>query len=162
MTYRFGPYLLDSISQRLHRGAQAKPVPGKLFEILVMLLHADGGVVTKDEFFEALWPAGSVSDANLAQHVFMLRELLEEKPSRPMILTVARKGYRLAVPVESKGGLTMKGTCEACNAALEPAGEAYVCSFECTFCRSCADARERRCPNCGGELVARPRRFTTA
>jgi len=34
-----------------------------------------------------------------------------------------------------------------------------ICSFECTFCRACAETRLRgRCPNCGGELVARPRR----
>jgi hypothetical protein len=32
-----------------------------------------------------------------------------------------------------------------------------ICSFECTFCRHCADAVLRgRCPNCGGELVRRP------
>jgi hypothetical protein len=32
-----------------------------------------------------------------------------------------------------------------------------ICSFECTFCRACADARlQGRCPNCGGELVRRP------
>jgi DNA-binding winged helix-turn-helix (wHTH) protein len=134
-------------------------MPGKLFEVLVMLLRADGGVVTKEAFFEALWPDGTASDANLAQHLFMLRGFLEEERDRPMVLTVQRKGYRLAVPVESKGGLAMKGTCETCHAVLEPAGEAYMCSFECTFCRSCADERERRCPNCGGELVARPRRF---
>jgi hypothetical protein len=32
-----------------------------------------------------------------------------------------------------------------------------ICSFECTFCRDCTDATlGGRCPNCGGELVARP------
>jgi hypothetical protein len=34
-----------------------------------------------------------------------------------------------------------------------------VCSFECTFCRDCAETVLRgRCPNCGGELVPCPRR----
>jgi hypothetical protein len=37
-------------------------------------------------------------------------------------------------------------------------GEAYICSFECTFCRNCAFEMHHRCPNCGGELVSRPRR----
>ncbi|NYT61504.1 DUF1272 domain-containing protein [Alcaligenaceae bacterium] len=37
--------------------------------------------------------------------------------------------------------------------------EARICSFECTFCATCADsALKGICPNCGGELVARPRR----
>jgi hypothetical protein len=52
----------------------------------------------------------------------------------------------------------MRSDCERCGAALGPDGDARICSFECTFCVSCADAMERVCPNCGGELVARPRR----
>ncbi|TMJ03603.1 MAG: DUF1272 domain-containing protein [Bacillati bacterium ANGP1] len=32
-----------------------------------------------------------------------------------------------------------------------------MCSFECTFCRDCAESvLSGRCPNCGGELVRRP------
>ena len=32
-----------------------------------------------------------------------------------------------------------------------------ICSFECTFCRDCAQTTlGGRCPNCGGELAARP------
>jgi hypothetical protein len=35
--------------------------------------------------------------------------------------------------------------------------DARICSFECTFCADCADARlGGRCPNCGGELLRRP------
>jgi uncharacterized protein len=38
-----------------------------------------------------------------------------------------------------------------------------ICSFECTFCRDCATAAlAGSCPNCGGELVARPRRPAAA
>ena len=56
--------------------------------------------------------------------------------------------------------LQLRPNCECCNRDLPPAAEdAVICSFECTFCRSCADTRlNGRCPNCGGELVARPRR----
>jgi hypothetical protein len=54
--------------------------------------------------------------------------------------------------------LEMRGECERCGAALQPDGEARICSFECTFCGSCADAMDATCPNCGGELVPRPRR----
>jgi hypothetical protein len=37
--------------------------------------------------------------------------------------------------------------------------EARICSFECTFCASCAEGRlGGKCPNCGGELLPRPRR----
>lgn len=54
--------------------------------------------------------------------------------------------------------LQLRPNCECCDADLPPAsGDAMICSFECTFCRTCADERlHGRCPNCGGGLVARP------
>ncbi len=54
--------------------------------------------------------------------------------------------------------LAMKPNCEKCEAGLPPDGEAFICSYECSFCRDCAAAFELRCPNCGGELLLRPRR----
>jgi hypothetical protein len=56
-------------------------------------------------------------------------------------------------------GLEMRTACERCGAALAPDGEARICSFECTFCAACSDELEGVCPNCGGELVVRPRRI---
>jgi hypothetical protein len=57
--------------------------------------------------------------------------------------------------------LEMRGACERCGAALVDDRPAAICSYECTFCVACADAMDRTCPNCGGELVARPRRRVT-
>lgn len=56
--------------------------------------------------------------------------------------------------------LEMRPNCECCDRDLPAdAGGAYICTFECTFCTSCATDRLRgRCPNCGGELVPRPDR----
>lgn len=54
--------------------------------------------------------------------------------------------------------LEMRTTCERCDAPLAAVGAAVICSYECTFCPACSDAMAARCPNCGGELVARPRR----
>ena len=51
----------------------------------------------------------------------------------------------------------MRPVCERCQAALPADGEARICSFECTFCVACAGKLDHVCPNCGGELVARPR-----
>ena len=54
--------------------------------------------------------------------------------------------------------LQLRPSCECCDRDLPPAStEAMICSFECTFCRSCAETvLGGRCPNCGGELVRRP------
>ena len=54
--------------------------------------------------------------------------------------------------------LEMRETCEKCAAGLAWGAEARICSHECTFCPDCATAMAQICPNCGGELVARPRR----
>lgn len=54
--------------------------------------------------------------------------------------------------------LEMRERCEKCDAALTPDGQAAICSFECTFCPPCRDEMVGTCPNCGGELVTRPRR----
>jgi hypothetical protein len=54
--------------------------------------------------------------------------------------------------------LKMKADCEKCHAPTPKAGEARICSFECTFCPACAEAMNQTCPNCGGELLPRPKR----
>ena len=54
--------------------------------------------------------------------------------------------------------MTMKDACERCQTTLPADGEAYVCSYECTFCLACRTALAAVCPNCRGELVRRPTR----
>lgn len=56
--------------------------------------------------------------------------------------------------------LQLRPNCECCNRDLPASStDALICSYECTFCRDCVDGALRgKCPNCGGELVTRPRR----
>ena len=54
--------------------------------------------------------------------------------------------------------LEMKPQCEKCSADLGHEDEAYVCSYECTFCPECTHGMNDTCPNCGGELLRRPKR----
>jgi hypothetical protein len=60
--------------------------------------------------------------------------------------------------------LQMRPGCECCDRDLpaDVAG-AWICSFECTFCSDCAQAKfAGRCPNCGGQLLPRPTRVGDA
>jgi len=70
--------------------------------------------------------------------------------------------YQIPPPVETSGesavALIMKPECEKCKAALPAESIAWICSYECTFCEACKLEMKTVCPNCGGELVRRPRR----
>ena len=54
--------------------------------------------------------------------------------------------------------LELRPVCENCNAALPPhSTDAMICTFECTFCKSCAEnILDNVCPNCGGGFSSRP------
>jgi len=56
--------------------------------------------------------------------------------------------------------LELRPNCECCDRDLPPdSDQARICSFECTFCGSCADGvLGGVCPNCGGRLTTRPTR----
>ena len=52
--------------------------------------------------------------------------------------------------------LELRPSCERCDVDLPPdSAEARICTYECTFCADCAEAMGA-CPNCTGNLVARP------
>jgi hypothetical protein len=54
--------------------------------------------------------------------------------------------------------LELRPHCENCQTSLPPESEeARICSFECTFCRSCVEGILLNvCPNCGGGFERRP------
>ncbi|BAY83885.1 hypothetical protein NIES267_33790 [Calothrix parasitica NIES-267] len=54
--------------------------------------------------------------------------------------------------------LELRPICENCRKLLPPDSlEARICSFECTFCRTCVEGiLQNVCPNCGGGFVPRP------
>ncbi len=54
--------------------------------------------------------------------------------------------------------LQLRPTCENCNKSLPPESiEAYICSYECTYCNACVEnILHNVCPNCGGGFQQRP------
>jgi hypothetical protein len=59
--------------------------------------------------------------------------------------------------------LALHPNCEWCDCDLPNESTlARICTFECTFCAACAEQLQHTCPNCGGELVPRPRRPSAA
>lgn len=54
--------------------------------------------------------------------------------------------------------LEIRPNCEHCNKDLPNSStEAMICSFECTYCKTCAiNLFENVCPSCAGNFVSRP------
>jgi hypothetical protein len=54
--------------------------------------------------------------------------------------------------------LELRPNCECCDRDLPPdSADAMICTYECTWCRDCADnVLHGVCPNCGGNLQPRP------
>jgi hypothetical protein len=59
---------------------------------------------------------------------------------------------------EDRAMLELRPNCECCDRDLPARStEARICTYECTFCASCAETVfAGLCPNCGGNFVPRP------
>ncbi len=60
--------------------------------------------------------------------------------------------------------LDLRPNCECCDKDLPAEStKAVICTFECTFCISCAESVFNYiCPNCSGNLTKRPIRPVAA
>ncbi|HEY1976952.1 MAG TPA: tetratricopeptide repeat protein [Candidatus Baltobacteraceae bacterium] len=98
--YVFGPFRLDPARGLLTYGSEVVPLPERLFALLLVLIQANGSVVSRRELAGVISSGEPVSEANLSQHVYMLRRILGERAKdRLYIMTAHNKGFRFASPV---------------------------------------------------------------
>jgi DNA-binding winged helix-turn-helix (wHTH) protein len=71
----------------------------RAFDLLLVLLAADGSLVTKDELHSRVWPGIVVAEENLKVHICALRKALGE--DRDFIRTEFGRGYRFTAAVRS-------------------------------------------------------------
>lgn len=95
--YAFGSFRFDPARSTLYHGDALVPLPERLGQILALLLRANGMVIDKTTI-ASIWPGCAVSDVNLWQHMYMLRQLLYERTGRNLVATVRGRGYRFVVP----------------------------------------------------------------
>jgi predicted ATPase/DNA-binding winged helix-turn-helix (wHTH) protein len=82
--------------RRLHVGSRA-------FDILELLLNANGALVSKDEIMRTVWPKTIVEENSLQVHICALRKALGT--DNDLIRTVTGRGYRLLqVPIHKNEG----------------------------------------------------------
>ena len=112
---RFGPFHVDRQRQQVYRGGNKLRLQGKVYQVLLVLIHNQGEVVTRDQLKQALWPADTHVnyDANVNTTVNKLRQALGESTDKPAYIeTIPRRGYSFI------------GTAEFSDAPFPQQGEA--------------------------------------
>ncbi len=100
---RFGAYQLDLQAGELHKDDRRIRLQEQPFQVLQMLVERSGLVVSREEIQHKLWPNDTVVefDHGINTAIKKLRNALNDSADKPKYIeTVARRGYRLLVPVE--------------------------------------------------------------
>jgi eukaryotic-like serine/threonine-protein kinase len=99
---RFGRYELDLIAGELYAERQRIPLQEQPLQLLRMLVGRPGEVLSRDDIRRQLWPNGTMVefDDSINTAIKKLRLALGDSAEEPRYVeTVARRGYRLMVPV---------------------------------------------------------------
>ena len=104
---RLGPFKLDLKAGELYKDGRRLRLQEQPFRILEMLVEHSGEVVTREELQKKLWPNDTIVefDHSINAAIKRLRDALGDTAEEPKYVeTVARRGYRLVVPVEWEEG----------------------------------------------------------
>jgi DNA-binding winged helix-turn-helix (wHTH) protein/Tol biopolymer transport system component len=110
---RFDRYEVDLNRGELRKDGVSVAIQEQPFQILRMLLQAEGEVVTREQLCAALWPKDTFVDFEhgINTAVKKLRQALEDSAERPRFVeTLPRVGYRFMAPVEwtnSRHGISL-------------------------------------------------------
>jgi len=102
---RFGSFELDLEAAELRANGRSSRLPGQQFQILQMLLQAEGRVVSREAIRNRLWPNDTVVefDHSINTAMMKLRIALADTGDKPRLIeTLPRRGYRLMVPVDKE------------------------------------------------------------
>ncbi|WP_426237525.1 response regulator [Pararhizobium sp. DWP1-1-3] len=90
---RFGRFCAIPHSRQLLMDGKPREIGGRAFDLLMVLLKSNGGIVTKIEIFNEVWPSMVVEECNLRFQVGSLRRALGDNGE--IVKTVVRRGYML-------------------------------------------------------------------
>src|SRR5277367_5291142 len=102
--YRFGVFEVKAAAGELLRKGVRVKLQEQPLRLLCLLLEKSGGIVSKEDVRERLWPGNTFVefDASLSVAVGKLREALGDDSDNPRFIeTIPRKGYRFVAPIES-------------------------------------------------------------
>ncbi len=101
---RFGAFEADLQAGELRKNGLKVKLQDQPFQILAVLLERAGGLVTREELQQKLWPADTFTDFDhgLNNAINRLREALCDSVEKPRYVeTLPRRGYRFIARVET-------------------------------------------------------------
>jgi TolB-like protein/DNA-binding winged helix-turn-helix (wHTH) protein/tetratricopeptide (TPR) repeat protein len=106
--FEFGCFQLNPAERLLLRDQAPVHLPPKAFDALLVLVENRGRLLGKDELLTQVWPGTFVEEANLAQHISILRKALRDgEGGVQYIETVPRHGYRFIAEVREARGTAL-------------------------------------------------------
>ena len=98
--FDFGEYRLDVANCQLFKSGEPVSLTQKSFDILKFLIENRGRIIKKEEFLDSMWEGSFVEEANLTQHIYMLRKALKQKRGSELYIeTIPKNGYRFVADV---------------------------------------------------------------
>jgi len=99
--FEFDSFRVDTLRRVLLHDDEKIRLPSKAFEILLVLLEAEGRLVEKDELMRRVWPDSVVEENNLTVNMSALRKALAESPGEhKYVVTVPGRGYQFVAKVQ--------------------------------------------------------------
>lgn len=99
--YDFENFRLDVVNEQLIKGTKSIPLTHKAFKTLLILVQNNGQLVKKEDIINKIWHDSFVEEANLTQHIYVLRKTLgNNKFGKPFIETVPKRGYLFTSDVQ--------------------------------------------------------------
>jgi DNA-binding winged helix-turn-helix (wHTH) protein len=123
---RFGPFQIDRQRQQVYRGGSKLRLQGKVYQVLLVLIHSQGEVVSREQLKQALWPADTHVnyDANVNTTVNKLRQALGESTEKPTYIeTIPRRGYSFIGTAEFSAAPFPQTAPDAASSAQTESGE---------------------------------------
>ena len=98
-SFEFGRFRI--LPQRREVLADGRPMElgGRAFDVLVLLIEANGAVVSKDELISRVWPGRIVEENNLHAQIKALRKAFSD---HDLIRTIVGRGYQFTGKVRAR------------------------------------------------------------
>jgi len=98
----FPPFRLDTVEQRLWRGATPLDLRPRTYAVLLQLVQRPERLLRHDELLEAVWGDSAVTPGTLNTSIRELRRTLGDDARKPRYIeTVHRRGFRFVAQVRS-------------------------------------------------------------